>query len=78
MTSNKEIALNQLEIAQLKQKIKNLEKENEKLKKVIETWIAEIKIRPELDYVYTYAKFTYEEFENIEEYLYDNTEYLDD
>ena len=57
---------------------KNLIYENEKLKKVIETWIDKIKIRPDIDYVYTYAKFSYEEFENIEEYLYDNTEYLDD
>ena len=44
----------------------------EKLEKIICLWKDKIKIRYELDYIYTYSKFSYEEFELLEE------EFLDD
>ena len=58
-------------LKECKQDLYNLLKENYKLKKIIDTWMDKIKIRfeEELGYVYTFAKFSYDEFEDIAKYL---------
>ena len=58
------------EIDSLHTENESLQSENAKLKKIIYLWRDKIKIRLEPDYIYTYAKFTYEEFENFEGYLF--------